>query len=175
MQSENSAVTERRSASRSLAPATQQKFDCGLAFLESGRLEDAVAALEEAAGEAPGHARIRSHLGLAVARFEGDFERARELCESAAKQEFFNPELYLNMARVFLIFERRSEAMRYLRRGQMIDPGQEEIKGELQMLGLRRPPVVSFLPRRHPVNRHLGAVRSLIETSFQRRTAASSF
>ncbi|HEB91228.1 MAG TPA: hypothetical protein ENI85_16760 [Deltaproteobacteria bacterium] len=147
---------------RTLCDEAQRLFEKGSAELEAGATADALASLRRANELAPDHARIRSLLGLAIALEERDFEASRTLCESAAKQEFFNPDLYLNLSRVYLGFGRRSEALRYLRRGQMIDPGHAPINQAIAELGRRRLPVLPFLPRRHPVNRVLGSARNLV-------------
>lgn len=139
----------------------REAFERGLALLQNGDAARALDLLREAQAAAPEHAQIRSTLGLALAFGVRDFESARTLCESAAKQEFFNPDLYLNLARVYLSVGRRPEALRYLRRGQMIDPGHIAIREAISDLGLRRLPIVPFLPRRHLVNRMLGSVRSV--------------
>ena len=91
---------------------------------------------------------------------ERRFEKALELCRSAAKEEFFNPELYHNLARVHMAFGFKSEAIRYLRRGLMIDPANTSLADDLERLGRRRMPVLQFLPRNHPVNRWLGRMRT---------------
>jgi tetratricopeptide (TPR) repeat protein len=147
-------------------------FEDGTQSLRAGRYHDAHAALVRAERLAPRHAQIRASLGLAIAYVERDFERARELCESAAEQEFFNPDAYLHLARVHLVFGYRSEALRHLRRGEMIDPGHPEIRDEIAGLGRRGVPVVPFLPRRHPINRALGGARSLLRSGLSRRVAA---
>ena len=103
--------------------------------------------------------RYRSYYGLGLAMVERRFDKALELCRSAAKEEFFNPELYHNLARVHLAFGFKAEAIRYLRRGLMIDPGNNEMSTELAGLGVRNRPVLTFLPRRHAMNRLLGRVR----------------
>ncbi|MBY0398943.1 tetratricopeptide repeat protein [Myxococcota bacterium] len=136
-------------------------YERGRQQLEGNDSSAAVVTLREAQAHAPDHAQIRSLLGLAIALAERDFEQARMLCESAAKQEFFNPDLYLNLARVYLSVGRRPEALRYLRRGQMIDPGHVAIREAIAELGMRRLPILPFLPRRHVVNRMLGSVRSV--------------
>jgi hypothetical protein len=41
----------------------------------------------------------------------------------------------------------------------MIDPANEALLHEMSDLGARIPPVLSFLPRRHPLNRWLGRAR----------------
>lgn len=146
----------------------REDLEAGLAALEQGRLPEAIERLERAHERAPDHARTRSFLGLAIARAEGDFSRARALCEEATKQEFFNPELYLNLAKVYLRFDRRAEALRYLRRGQMIDPGNRAIREAIASLGRRRLPILPFLPRRHPMNRALGSARKRLLAPFRR-------
>lgn len=107
-------------------------------------------------------ARVRSYYGLCLGLSERCFEESVELCQSAAKQEFFNPELYLNLSKLYLGFGFKSEGIRYLRRGLMIDPGNVALAGLLRDLGDRLSPVIGFLPRRHPVNRWLGTARSIL-------------
>lgn len=106
--------------------------------------------------------RYRSFYGLALALVERRFNQALELCRSAAKEEFFNPELYHNLARVHLAFGFKAEAIRYLRRGLMIDPANAPMARDLAVLGQRTRPVLGFLPRRHPLNRLLGRFRGAL-------------
>lgn len=105
--------------------------------------------------------RFRSYYGLCLALAERRFDRALHLCRSAAKEEFFNPALYHNLALVHLSFGFKAEGIRYLRRGLMIDPGNDSIAASLRDLGVRRRPPLRFLSRRHLVNRWLGALREL--------------
>lgn len=166
MTSEKKFVETPRNAGRSLSGEAQQLFDRGRAQLEQGSYEEALACLRQAVDLAPEHAQLRSSLGVAIAHVERNFEESRSLCESAAKQEFFNPDLYLNLSRVYLKFGRRSEALRYLRRGQMIDPGHSSIKHALAQLGRRLTPILPFLPRRHLMNRALGTARKFVMSPF---------
>jgi tetratricopeptide (TPR) repeat protein len=103
--------------------------------------------------------RYRSYYGLAIGIVERRFDRALELCRSAAKEEFFNPDLYHNLARVHLAFGFKAEAIRYLRRGLMIDPANAAMHEDLSTLGTRSRPPLGFLPRRHPLNRLVGQLR----------------
>ena len=105
------------------------------------------------------HAGSRSYLGVCVGICDRRFEEAVALCTSASKQEFFNPEAYLNLARVYLHFGFKNEGRRFLLRGQMIDPANAEIATALGQLGARMSPVLRFLPRRHFINRWLGSAR----------------
>lgn len=142
--------------------SAQLEFERGHAKLREGDLQAALECLQKAHEVDPDHARVRSYLGLCLALCERRFDRAVELCASATKQEFFNPELYLNLARVHLAFGFKNEGHRYLLRGQMIDPANEEIRTALDNLGDRTLPVLSFLPRRHILNRWLGTARHVI-------------
>jgi tetratricopeptide (TPR) repeat protein len=104
----------------------------------------------------PENARYRSYLGLGLGIAERRFDRALELCRAAAKEEFFNPVLYHNLARVHLAFGFKAEGIRYLRRGLMIDPYNAALLDEMGRLGLRRRPALRFLRRGHVLNRCLG-------------------
>jgi tetratricopeptide (TPR) repeat protein len=101
-------------------------------------------------------ARYRSHYGLALGLAERRLDRALELCRSAAREEFFQPLHYLNLARLHLAFGFKAEAIRYLRRGLMIDPDNDAISSQLSRLGVRRRPPLVFLRRQHVLNRWIG-------------------
>jgi tetratricopeptide (TPR) repeat protein len=134
----------------------EESYRRGRDQLGRGEVESALEHFRAAHQVDPANPRYRSFYGLGLALVERRFDRALELCRSAAKEEFFNPELYHNLARVHLAFGFKAEAIRYLRRGLMIDPGNGAMQKELRGLGMRRRPVLSFLPRRHPLNRLLG-------------------
>lgn len=118
----------------------------------------------------PANPRYRSWYGLCLALVERRFDEALDLCHSAAREEFSNPALYHNLARVHLAFGFKPEAIRYLRRGLLIDPENGPILDALARLGIRQRPVLRFLPRRHLLNRLLGRVRGWL----RRRAAASA-
>ena len=104
----------------------------------------------------PASARYRSYYGMCLGLAERRFDKALELCRAAAKEEFFNPDLYRNLARIHLAFGFKLEGIRYLRRGLMIDPSSETIVADLRRLGVRRRPLLGFLRRRHLLNRWFG-------------------
>jgi len=137
----------------------EEQLRRGIELLDQGDLTAACECFRAAHSLDPTHPRYRSYHGLGLALGERRFSPALELCRAAAKEEFFNPEQYLNLARIHLAFGFKAEGIRYLRRGLMIDPGHEPIRAELRRLGLRRSPVLRFLPRRHVLNRCLGRLR----------------
>jgi hypothetical protein len=147
-------------------------FAEGLALFERGAVDDAKICFQSVHNMDAGHARARSYLGVCVAVSERRFEEGVALCTSASKQEFFNPDSYLNLARVHLDFGFKGEGRRFLLRGQMIDPANEAIKSELQKLGERVPPVLRFLPRRHLINRLLGTAKHALSPMARTQAAA---
>lgn len=143
----------------STAFTAQEYFERGRALLEEGQAAAAFEQFRSAHELDPSSPRFRSYYGLGLALVERRFERALELCRSASKEEFFNPDVYTNLARVHLAFGFRAEAIRYLRRALMLDPAHEATLREMSRLGVRMPPVLGFLPRGHLVNRWLGLLR----------------
>ncbi len=139
--------------------SAREHYRRGLELLEDGRQSEAFEHFRAAHELDRENARYASYYGLGLALVERRFNKAVELCRGAVKEEFFSPDLYQNLARVHLVFGFKAEALRYLRRGLMIDPGCETIRADLRDLGERRTPVLGFLPRRHFLNRWLGRAR----------------
>ena len=130
--------------------------------LEMAALEHFASAHERA----PEDPRYRSHYGWAVAMIEHRVEKGVSLCRSALRDAADQPELYHNLARILLAHGRKSEAMKFIRRGLMVDPRNPGLVLEWRRLGVRRAPVLSFLPRRHVLNRILGRLRGLFVRDF---------
>ena len=137
----------------------EEQYRRGKNLLSDGHAAQALECFRAAHQIDRANPRYRSHYGLGLALVERRFDKALEYCRSAAKEEFFNPELYHNLARVHMAFGFTSEAIRHLRRGLMIDPANVALAEDLARLGRRRLPVLQFLPRNHPVNRWLGRLR----------------
>ena len=140
-----------------------EHFRAGIVELEAGRFDQALEHFRTAQKMDPARPSFRSYFGLCLGLTERRFDKALELCRSAAKEEFYNAGLYHNLARVHLAFGFKSEAIRYLRRGLMIDPKCQPILVELERLGRRRGPVLAFLRRQNPLNRWLGRLRSRLQ------------
>jgi tetratricopeptide (TPR) repeat protein len=134
-------------------------FQRGRDLLAAGDEPSAFEHFETANALDAGNPRYRSFHGLGVAVIARRFNQALELCQSAVKEEFGNPDLYFNLAKVHLAFGFKPEGIRYLKRALMIDADHEPSLEELQRMGVRNAPVLPFLPRRHLLNRWLGRVR----------------
>jgi Flp pilus assembly protein TadD len=135
-------------------------------LLRSGLEMAALEHFAKAHEQAPEDPRYRSHYGWAVAMVEHRVERGVSLCRSALRDAADQPEVYHNLARILLAHGRKTEAIKYIRRGLMVDPRNAALVLEWRRLGVRRAPELPFLPRRHLANRCLGRVRGLFVRDF---------
>jgi len=128
----------------------------GAAEAERGNTLDALFHLESALryGSTP---RLNSYLGYCLARERREFKQAADLCLEALRLEPAQAVHYLNLGRVYLAAGQKAAAIRALRRGVKFGKSRAIIE-ELKRLGIRKAPVVSSLPRNHPVNKHLGVL-----------------
>lgn len=97
----------------------------------------------------------RSYLAYCIAKERGQFKKAVSLCEDAMKEEPANSVHYLNLGKVYLLHGNREEAIRIYREGLKFGDN-PQILDELINLGIRKQPVISFLSRSNPLNKHLG-------------------
>ena len=101
----------------------------------------------------------RSYLGVVLARAERRWAEAEELCDTAVRMKRNQAQLYLNLAEVYLVAGRREDAAETLTTGLKYARRDVRLSLALNRLAQRRKPILSFLDRRHPVNRHLGKIR----------------
>ena len=134
----------------------------GVALLEGGHGQEAFEHLSRGYLTDPQNARYRSSYALALALVRGQFLGAIELARASVRQEFYNGDLYLNLARIYLAFDFKAEAIRFLRRGLMVEPDNGRIQRKLAELGVRRRPPLRFLPRTHLLNRVLGRFQARV-------------
>jgi len=150
-----------------------EHYSRGVALMERGHGAEGFEHLSRAYLADPQSASFRSAYALGLALVRGQFLGAVELARAAVRDEFYNPSLYLNLARIYGTFGFKAEAIRYLKRGLMVEPGNSNLQVALSEFGMRRRPPIRFLPRGHMLNRMLGRIQArLISTSG--RLAASS-
>jgi tetratricopeptide (TPR) repeat protein len=145
--------------------SAQQHFRQGREELCEEALDRALAHFRTAHRLDPGSAQYRSFYGLLLGLCERRWEQALELCRSAARDEFFDPTHYLNLARLHLAFGFKAEGLRLLRRGLMIAPDHEEILAALRRLGVRRRPPLGFLRRENALNRLIGKLTDRVRVA----------
>lgn len=133
----------------------------GLEALREGRTLAALACFEKASSGAAEDPVRASCLGYCIAKERGQRKRGIELCRAALERDPGNPIHTLNLARIHLLGRDKPAAIAVLREGMRRSPS-PELVAELELLGLRRPPILPFLKRSNPLNRYLGTVLSLL-------------
>lgn len=138
-------------AERGINYCRQGDWDTGMACLAR------VAEVDNGGYELP--SLFYSYLGFGIAYRERRIREGLGLCRHACRISFYEPENFVNLARTCLIAGNRSEAYRAIRRGYALDSANTTLLKLHSKLGVRRPPVVRFLRRGHPINRWLGRLR----------------
>ncbi|HTV59182.1 MAG TPA: tetratricopeptide repeat protein [Verrucomicrobiae bacterium] len=127
--------------------------------LRDGQSTEALVHARRALGAAPKNPFYLSYTGLLAALAERRFGDAESLCQEALGMKVNHAQLYLNLAEVYRQAGRQGEAIMVLEKG-LISAGRDfRIRRALEKIGMRRPPVLTFLHRSHPVNRTLGRWR----------------
>jgi len=100
--------------------------------------------------------RELSYYGLCLAVVEEEYDHAVNICLKAAEKEFYNPEIYLNLGRTMVLGGRKRAALKVFRKGLKFDETNAALRSELEKLGQRRRPAISFLPRGNVLNKLCG-------------------
>ena len=103
-----------------------------------------------------------SYCGFLMALTEGRFEQAIALCRRAIEKDGRRAsDLYFNLGRVLAMSRRRGEAIVALTEGLAVHPEDHRLRSELRHLVPRAKPLFRSLPRRHPLNKYVGIVRTV--------------
>jgi len=97
-------------------------------------------------------------LSLALVRKQ-QMKIAIELCRRAIDLEFFNPDHYANLARVYNAAGNRRKAVETAEEGLKLHPEDEYLLNVRESLGVRATPALPFLDRSNPINVTLGQAR----------------
>ena len=135
------------------------QFKQGLVQLQKGFAREAVVKLRSAVARQPSNAYFVSYFGLATGIAQKKWREAETLCVQALQLKRTAPQLYLNLANVYEYSGRVGEAVDTLCEGLRYTGKDSRIAAALRAFGVRRPPVLSFLPRENALNRCLGKIR----------------
>ncbi|AJE02818.1 tetratricopeptide repeat protein [Geobacter pickeringii] len=98
-----------------------------------------------------------TYLAYCLARERQQVDHAIRICEEAIRKDPRSSSHYLNLGRIHLLAGRRTDAIRLFRQGMLYERN-PHIEAELRRLGLRKPPLLGFLGREHPLNKYLGII-----------------
>jgi tetratricopeptide (TPR) repeat protein len=100
-----------------------------------------------------------SFYGLCLALHRGRIKEAAEFCWLGVEKDHYNPDVYYNMARVWIAGRSRRKAVEALDKGLALDPKHPGLKRLKAEMGTRKTPVIPFLHRDNPLNVSLGKMR----------------
>ena len=135
------------------------EFRKALGFLRDGYPEKALPHINRASQLEEHNPFYQSYLGVTIARAGKKFDEAEKLCDNALRLKRDQPQLYLNLAEVYIAAGRRQDAMETLSMGVKYAQRDARIQRLMSQISSRRRPVVPFLGRQHFLNRRLGIWR----------------
>jgi Flp pilus assembly protein TadD len=136
-----------------------REFKQGLTFLRDNYPVKALPHMQRALELEKNNPYYMSYLGVILARSEEKWAEAEQLCDSAVRLKRNQAQLYLNLAEVYASSGRREDAVEALQSGLKYAQRDVRLNMALTRLAERRPPVLTFLNRKHPINRQLGILR----------------
>jgi len=137
----------------------EQAFEQGMEFYKNGYWGKALDKFREAVELDKQNPKHVSYLGLLVAVAKKSYEEAEQLCHVALRLDHKYVQGYLNLADVYLRARKKVDAVECLTVGIKYTKRDVHLVRALRKLGIRRPPVIPFLERKHFLNRHLGMLR----------------
>ena len=143
-------------------------YDLALEKIKRNHFKEALINLAEAIRIAPTNPFYRSYFGYCLAQVESDYERAIQCCRQASDSRPPDPELHVNLGRVYRLKGDNAAAHSAFVQAWHLCKGHPAAAAELTRMGIRRPSVVGCLPRSHVVNRFLGVLRAKYERKFQK-------
>jgi Flp pilus assembly protein TadD len=144
-------------------------YNQAMELLSRNHVKAAMKQFEEALQISPNNALYLSHYGVCIATERDDFPSALKLCERAVKIDPQNPVARVNLGKVFRLQGDNARAYKAYLEAWKKDKTHPAAAAELSRMGIRRPPVLSFLSRSHWLNRRLGILRAKIERSVMRK------
>lgn len=136
-----------------------QEFREGLSLLGSSLPSEAIPHFTKAVELNKQNPFYLSYLGVAIAASDKKWDDAEARCYAALRMKRSQPELYLNLSKVYSLAGRRKDAVDTLLEGLPLTRHDARIVKALRRYGVRKAPVFPFLARTHLVNRELGRIR----------------
>src|SRR6476661_3693566 len=136
-----------------------REFKQGLNLLRDNYSSKALPHMQRAMDLDKNNPYYMSYLGVVLARSEQKWAEAEKLCDSAVRMKRNQAQLYLNLAEVYATAGRKDDAVETLQAGIKFARRDVRLNLALNRLVTRRPPVFTFLSRRHPLNKGVGKLR----------------
>jgi Flp pilus assembly protein TadD len=145
-----------------------REFKTGLSLLRDNYANKALSHIQKATDLEKNNPYYMSYLGVALARTQQRWADAERLCDNAVRMKRNQAQLYLNLAEVYMSAGRKEDARDALVSGMKFARRDVRLNIAMAKLTPRRDPVFTFLERKHPLNRHFGALRHRTMKAFGR-------
>lgn len=130
-------------------------------LIQSNRFKEAEGLLRQALERTPDHKECQALIAVCLAG-KRKFVSAEKLAKNVIRNNPFEAIAYYALGRVNLLGSRRGSAFRNLEKARNLATGDHELKGAVDELDPRRPPVIGWLPRNHFLNITFGKWRAAI-------------
>ena len=100
-----------------------------------------------------------SYLGYGIAHLDKKYREGLKLCQHAVKMQVYEPDNFMNLARVYLLTRNREKAHQAVLRGLSLDADHAGLRRVWRELGIRKSQPIPFLSRDNPLNEMLGRFR----------------
>ena len=135
-------------------------YNRAIEMLNRNRPSAARKHLEQALQICPQNSAYLSLYGLVIAIDTEDFDSARRICDKAVRMSPQDPQSRVNLGKVFRLQGDNGAAYEEFIAAWQLDKLHPAPAAELTRMGIRRPPMLRFLPRSHWANVFLGRLRS---------------
>jgi predicted Zn-dependent protease len=140
----------------------EQLLRLGRDALWQGKYDDACEALSEYCDRLKHYNRpvppaVLAYYGLSIGHSRSAREGLR-ICLDAISQDRRNPNIYLCLARLYVLANSRKNAVDVIAQGLRVSRTHQGLRALRQELGVRQKPAIPFLARENAVNVGLGRV-----------------
>ena len=147
----------------------QALYEMALEKMRRNMMDAASADLQRALQLEPENPLYLSYFGVCLAHRDRVVE-GLNTCKRALRDQPRNTELRVNLGKVYRIAGDTERAYRAFLQAWQGDRGHPGPAIELARMGVRRPPVLTFLPRSNWFNRELGRLRWRLERAMAPRS-----
>jgi tetratricopeptide (TPR) repeat protein len=105
---------------------------------------------------------LLSYYGLCLALHRGRIKEAADFCWLGVEKDHYNPDVYCNMALVWMAGRSRRKAVDAIAKGLALAPRHAGLLNLRAEIGTRKAPVLPFLHRDNPLNVSLGRLRATL-------------
>jgi predicted Zn-dependent protease len=152
----------------------EKLFRRGLALCRRGELSDANVVFDELLRSGTEEPLHLSYAGLLTATAGGDRKTGLRLCERAFCFGTDEPDVVMNLTRVYLSVGRRSKAIKALRRGLRKTPKHPAMLTLINELSPRADPPLSMVDRNNAINKSMAILLAKLSGRFGRERAEAS-